>query len=301
MATVNLGAIKFNWKGAYNNSTAYVVDDVVSSGGSSYVCILASQGNAVSNGTYWNQMSAAGTNGTNGTNGTDVGTVITTQGDMLYRDGSGLQRLAKGTAAQELRMNSGATAPEWYTPSAGGGLILISTISHTGSNVTELQSGVVFSSTYSTYLIDFAEIDFNGDDDIKMYLGNSSAYVSSDNFSVCIARDSDNAPAGNDRTNVDNNIAYWPITGAVASIPHRLCVDGRPNNFSGRFYIGNPYESTGMTTIHGQSSFRNPWGANVLSNLSGMQRSSAQYDRFKLNCQNGFSNPTTIRIYGVTK
>ena len=67
MATVNLGAIKFNWKGAFNNSTAYAVDDVVSSGGSSYVCILASTGNAVSNGTYWNIMSSAGTNGTNGT------------------------------------------------------------------------------------------------------------------------------------------------------------------------------------------------------------------------------------------
>ena len=52
MATINLGAIKFNWRGAYNNSTAYAVDDVVSSGGSSYICILASTGNAVSNGTY---------------------------------------------------------------------------------------------------------------------------------------------------------------------------------------------------------------------------------------------------------
>ena len=46
MATVNLGAIRFNWKGAYNNGTAYVVDDVVSSGGNSYICILASTGNA---------------------------------------------------------------------------------------------------------------------------------------------------------------------------------------------------------------------------------------------------------------
>jgi hypothetical protein len=55
-------------------------------------------------------MSSAGTNGTNGT---DVGTTITTQGDVLYRDGSGLQRLAKGTAGQALVMNSGATAPEW--------------------------------------------------------------------------------------------------------------------------------------------------------------------------------------------
>ena len=114
MATVNLGAIKFNWKGAYNNSTAYVVDDVVSSGGSSYVCILASQGNAVSNGTYWNLMAQAGTDGTN------VATTLTTQGDILYRDGSGLQRLPKGTAGQVLKMNSGATAPEYGT---GGGVL----------------------------------------------------------------------------------------------------------------------------------------------------------------------------------
>ena len=73
MAQVNIGAIKFNWKGPYNNSTAYVVDDVVSSGGSSYVCILASQGNAVSSGTYWQIMSSAGTNGTDGT---DVGATL---------------------------------------------------------------------------------------------------------------------------------------------------------------------------------------------------------------------------------
>jgi hypothetical protein len=111
MATVNLGAIRFNWKGAYNNGTAYVADDVVSSAGSSYICILASTGNAVSNATYWSQMSSAGT---------DLSTTITTQGDVLYRDGSGLQRLAKGTASQSLTMNSGATAPEWTTPAAGG-------------------------------------------------------------------------------------------------------------------------------------------------------------------------------------
>jgi len=104
MATVNLGVIKPVFKGAYNNSTAYVLDNIVTSGGSSYICILASQGNAVSNGTYWAQLAAGGT---------DVGTTLTTQGDLLYRDGSGLQRLAKGTAGQALVMNSGATAPEW--------------------------------------------------------------------------------------------------------------------------------------------------------------------------------------------
>ena len=113
MATVNLGNIKLNWKGAYNSSTAYIIDDVVSYNGSSYVCILASTGNLPTVTTYWNQMSAAGTDGT------DVGTTLTTQGDILYRDGSGLQRLAKGTAGQVLKINSGATAPEWGTDAGG--------------------------------------------------------------------------------------------------------------------------------------------------------------------------------------
>ena len=117
MATINLGAIKFNWKGAYNSSTSYAVDDVVSSGGNSYVCIQAHSNQAVGNATaYWNIMSSAGTNGTNGT---DISTTLTAQGDMLYRDGSGLQRLAKGTAGQVLKINSGATTPEWGTDVGG--------------------------------------------------------------------------------------------------------------------------------------------------------------------------------------
>ena len=43
---------------------------------------------------------------------------LTTQGDTLYRDGSGIQRLAKGTAGQVLKMNAGATAPEWAAAAA---------------------------------------------------------------------------------------------------------------------------------------------------------------------------------------
>lgn len=38
---------------------------------------------------------------------------MTTQGDIEYHDGTNRARLAKGTALQLLRMNAGATAPEW--------------------------------------------------------------------------------------------------------------------------------------------------------------------------------------------
>ena len=53
MATINLGRIKPVFQGAYNAATAYVVDDIVTFGGESFICILASTGNATSNATYW--------------------------------------------------------------------------------------------------------------------------------------------------------------------------------------------------------------------------------------------------------
>jgi hypothetical protein len=116
MATINLGSIKFNWQGAYAGGTAYAVDDVVSYNGSSYICKLASTGNLPTNTTYWDQMSSAGTNGTNGT---DLTTTLTTQGDLVYRDGSGLQRLGAGTSRTSFKNRQGAGAnPSWSTVSS---------------------------------------------------------------------------------------------------------------------------------------------------------------------------------------
>ena len=142
MATVTLGNIKFNWKGPYNNSTAYVVDDVVSSGGSSYVCILASTGNAVSNGTYWQIMSSAGTNGT------DLTSTLTTQGDLVYRDGSGLQRLGAGTSGQVLQTGGTGANPSWTAVSSDWVKITSGTFSASASTL-DLQQ--CFSDTYEIY------------------------------------------------------------------------------------------------------------------------------------------------------
>jgi hypothetical protein len=65
---------------------------------------------------------------------------MTTTGDTIYSSsGSTPARLGIGTAGQVLTVNSGATAPEWKTPAAGGGgkvLQVIQATTTTGVTVT---------------------------------------------------------------------------------------------------------------------------------------------------------------------
>ena len=103
MATINLGRIKPVFQGAYNAGTAYVVDDIVTSGGETFICILASTCNATSNATYWSKLAKKG----------DDVTQLTTHGDFLFRDASGVQRLAAGTSGQVLQTKGNASDPTW--------------------------------------------------------------------------------------------------------------------------------------------------------------------------------------------
>ena len=100
MATLDIGKLKFTFKGAFATSTTYEKDDVVSFGGSSWIYVNATSktgtaaGNpTTSNTTHWNIM-AEGT------------TVLTTAGDILTHDGSNQIRLAKGNAGEVLTASS---------------------------------------------------------------------------------------------------------------------------------------------------------------------------------------------------
>ncbi len=172
MATLNLGRIKPVFKGAWN-SGAFVIDDIVTHGNETFICIQAGTNKATSDASYWTKLAAKGTDGT------DVGTTITTQGDILYRDGSGLQRLAKGTASQTLTMNSGATAPEWTTPSAGGAWNFISntTIS---SDSSVLVTGL--DSTYDVYKLYAVSINNSTSDGTWLYQWQSGGSIQTSNY-----------------------------------------------------------------------------------------------------------------------
>ena len=104
MATIDLGKIKLVWRGTYAGGTAYTVDDVVqhTDGGvtSSFICTTNSTGNAPSTGGSvhgsWAYLAKGSGDAT-----------LTTQGDILYRDGSGNQRLAKPASDKFLQNTSG--------------------------------------------------------------------------------------------------------------------------------------------------------------------------------------------------
>ena len=159
MATINLGRIKPVFRGAYAGGTAYVVDDIVTHGNETFICIQAGTGNATSNASYWTKLAAKGADGSDGT---DVGTTLTTQGDILYRDGSGLQRLAAGTSGQVLQTGGSGANPSWGTLS--NDYVKLATADTSG--VASVQFDNYFSSDYHHYKFVGSVLTTNNNDRI---------------------------------------------------------------------------------------------------------------------------------------
>ena len=102
MATIDVGKIKFVWKGAYSASTTYSADDVVSYQGSSWVYVnaTAASGQTPAQNAYWNVMA-------------DGANPMTTAGDMIFGGSSGTAtRLPIGASGSVLKATSG-TAVGW--------------------------------------------------------------------------------------------------------------------------------------------------------------------------------------------
>ena len=78
-------------------------------------------------------------------NGAIEKTTVTTAGDVIYRNATVPARLGIGTVGQVLTVNSGATAPEWTTPAAGGGLTLL------GTSIPSAATSVSFTGIAATY------------------------------------------------------------------------------------------------------------------------------------------------------
>ena len=158
MATVNLGRIKPVFRGAYDNSTAYVIDDIVTSGNETFIAIAATQGNATSDASKWTKLAAKGADGT------DVAATLANKEIAFKTNAGALDGIPIGTAGQVLKVNSGATGYE-FAADAGGKIgqvlqtVKTSTFSHTfGSshsfvNITGLSQAITPVATSSKILL----------------------------------------------------------------------------------------------------------------------------------------------------
>ena len=149
MATIDLGKIKQVWRGTYNNSTAYVVDDLVeytdSGITSSYICVANSTGNAPSSsGTAhasWNYVAKGVADPLPSQSGNS--------GKALVSDGT---NASWGTAGKLLKIHT-ATYTTMTATSGGGtfdtGLQIVVTPQALGSKfvVHAYQEGQVFISS----------------------------------------------------------------------------------------------------------------------------------------------------------
>ena len=154
MATIDLGKIKFNWRGTYAGGTAYVPDDVVyymdGSVGSSYMCVANTTGNAPSSGgtvhASWEYLAKG-----------QASSPTTTQGDLIIRGASADQRLAIGSAGQALKVNSSANGLEY---GEAGGMVKLASASLTGQSLSSIDLDH-FSTTYKAYEFIFSQAHFS--------------------------------------------------------------------------------------------------------------------------------------------
>ena len=287
MATINLGAIKFNWKGAYNSGTSYAVDDVVSSGGNSYVCIQAHSNQAVGNATaYWNIMSSKGTDA-------DLLNISSTaQGDIYYNNGSAIARLPKGTAGQVLQMNSGATAPEYGTVSSD--FVKLSTVNIGDTATANLDFDNVLTSTYDFYKV-IGRMRGTNRPKFRAKDTSNNLLSGSNYFYISGGSQWNSGGSNNTQNNGSNSynsvpISHWNNYG---------------NDYTKDFvlYIINPQTTIGneVPTMQFDS-----WGlatGSEVQHIQGMTfyNTSTKWGGFRLYSDNGSAHSWQVTLYGIKK
>lgn len=138
----------FSWEGNWTNGTAYKLNELVKQGTSTYICILAHTAVTGTNSpvddtvnTYWEAFADG-----------SPSAVVTTQGDIIYRNSSGAVRLPIGTLGAShtdhdgsthqiqpiLAVNAAGTEPEW------------SSSAHVGVETIHVEDHVIIGETAGT-------------------------------------------------------------------------------------------------------------------------------------------------------
>lgn len=287
MATIDLGRIKFKWQGAWSSSTSYVVDDVVESGGNAYVCIAASTNNVPPNATYWELMAQKGTDTS----------VATTQGDIIYHNGTSLARLGAGTSGQVLQTNGTGANPSWETVSSD--YVKLATVS--ASSSTSLAVDGYFTSDYQRYEIHASDVipSANCDFWYRVYTGgsevtssiynNTSAYWYTDTTPTSLGGGGDNA--GSQDTDAPSN--YFKMGGD----DHYA---GQPCIF--KIVIHDPLNTTKRKMVELMTAYSGNGGSGGVimhKHGHGVIKSNSALSGFAFYPTSGNITSGTFKLYGI--
>jgi hypothetical protein len=208
-------------------------------------------------------------------------TVIDAAGDLVYGTAADtLGRLAIGTAGQVLKVNSGATAPEWGAAGGSAGLTLI-----TKSPFTTVSSHSVdncFTSTYANYKVLIKWSAQSADNvDLTLRLRASGSDTSTNYncqrlFAYATTVTTDTDPSGNDD---------W-----IAGVADK---DFAAVQFL-EMEIASPQVATTTSMVLRQYGYTTE---QFLHFVGGRQNSSTQFDGFKVLANTGTMSGT-VWVYG---
>ena len=234
MATIDLGKIKFNWRGTYAGGTAYVPDDVVyymdGSVGSSYMCVANTTGNAPSSGgtvhASWEYLAKG-----------QASSPTTTQGDLIIRGASADQRLAIGTAGQALKVNASANGLEY---GEAGGMVKLASASLTGQSLSSIDLDH-FSTTYKAYEFIFSQAHFSTTARFRCRLKrvDTNAHDTSNNYQWVSMHPYNQSSGTGSNTHGSWSNGEWEIMGTNNCHPYWSC--------AGRITFFDPMSSTRKT------------------------------------------------------
>jgi len=203
-----------------------------------------------------------------------------TAGDVIFSDGVHLQRLAIGTPAQQIQVNAGATAPEYFTPaSAGSNYEFLGNAN--GTSVTSLS--VSFTGVVNP---DYVIAVYNGDCQAGQGVDwRINALNASSSYSMIGSYLSGNPAVQGLQNNPDDKI-YGALSGVVAGSPAGVIVTLKA-------YV-NPIANANASGV-GNIQYEN----SMLCDGAGVRANISQWSCVGSNVTAGQTSITSIEILGA--
>jgi len=207
--------------------------------------------------------------------------IVDAAGDLIYATANDTPaRLALGTAGQVLQVNSGATAPEWAAPAAGGGLTQLATGTLSGGQV-DLTS---ISGSYIDLVLVITDLETNAASGQRLRVNADSG----NNYRGVAIRNVSGVP------NLENN---GTATAIVATAGYATATGSNNNTWIYRIY--NYADTTCFKLISFIGAFKENGGALIEVDFRGVYIQTSAISQINIVNESSTYSAGTYTLYGV--